>query len=148
MDSAIAEEEPFPEFRKRVQMSLISQEEMEAQGMEPDHMQAKVMPLETLFCKLCLHDMGIRLEFLRGNAGAATVTLRQIKTALRAAMKDIDRDEFVPTFKRGDKFIVPHAANNDNIIGNGDYCHVRMTIDRLNKLKQISLDRTAGVCWK
>ena len=74
--------------------------------------------------------------------------MKQIKTALRAAMKDIDRDEFVPTFKRGDKFIVPHAANNDNIIGNGDHCHVRMTIDRLNKLKPISLDRTAGVCWK
>ena len=57
------EEEPFPEFRKRARLLLTSQEEIGAQGMEPDHMQAKVMTLEALFCKLCVHSMGIRLEF-------------------------------------------------------------------------------------
>ena len=90
----------------------------------------------------------IRLEFLRGKGGAERVTLRQIKMALRAAINDIDRDEFVLTFKRGDKFIVPHKENNDDMLGNRDCCHVRMTVDRLNKLRQMSLDRTAGVCWK
>ena len=40
-----------------------------------------------------------------------------------------DEDEFVLMFKRGDKFMIPHETNNDNMIGNGDYCHVRMTVD-------------------
>ena len=74
--------------------------------------------------------------------------VRQHQAAMNDIEEEVDRDEFALTFKRGDKFIVPHKANNDDIIGNRDCCHARMTVDRLNKLKQMSLDRTEGVCWK
>ena len=67
------------------------------------------------------------MEFLCGNAGA--------KATLKQMMNDVNRDAFALTFKRGDKFIVPHEANNDDFIGNQDYYHARMTADKLNKLK-------------
>ena len=34
-------------------------------------------------------------------------TLKQIKIAIRAAMKGVDGDQFVMTFKRGDRFTMP-----------------------------------------
>ena len=65
------------------------------------------MTLETLFHKLCAHGEGIRLEFLEDNAGSLRVTLKQIKTAIRAAMKGVNRECFVMTFKRGQ---IHHSA--------------------------------------
>ena len=52
----------------------------------PRNTRATVMPLHVLFCKLCKHGMGIRLELLRDNAGAQTATLKKIKAVLVAAM--------------------------------------------------------------
>ena len=127
----------------------MSKQAMVAQGhTAPRNTTAQVMPLHMLFCKSCVQGMGIRLEFLRGNAGAQKATLKKIKAALVAVMNMVDRNGFVLTFKRGDKFIVKCKANNEDFVGNGDCCHVRMMADKLNKLKQMSSDRTAGVCWK
>ena len=149
MDATITEEEDtLTEFWKRARVPLISQEEMDARGMEPDHMHGTMFPLDTLFCKLIHHRVGIRLQFLQGDTGVKKVTLKEIKTALRAAMEHFDGDGFALTFKRGDEFMVPHEANNEDFVGDQDCCHVVMTVDQLNKLKQVSLGRTAGVCWK
>ena len=52
MDTKTVDEDPCVEFQDRVRMPMISKKDMEAQGMEPDHVQVKVMPLETLFHKL------------------------------------------------------------------------------------------------
>ena len=82
-----------------------------------------------------MHGDGIRLEFLRDDAGSLRATLKQIKTAIRAAMKDIGRDQFIMTFKRGDHFIIPHKANLPDFSGDRNYDHVRMTVDQLKKLK-------------
>ena len=77
--------------------------------------------------------MGIRLEFLRGNAGAQKATLKKIKAALVAVMNMVDRNGFVLTFKRGDGHIIPHVANNVDMMGDRNYYHVRMHANQLNR---------------
>ena len=106
--------------------------------------------METLFTKKCYRGEGIRLELLHGNPGGLELTLKQIITALHAAMKGCPRPVFMLTFKRGDRHVVQCQANNPWIIGDENYCHAMMTPDKLNELRerQMSLDRTAGVCWK
>ena len=91
--------------------------------------------LEALFHESCACGEGIRLQFLEDNAGSLRVTLRQIKTAMRAAMRGINRDNFVMTFKRNGRFIIPHKANNPNFRGDRNCHHALMTVDQLNKLK-------------
>ena len=63
-------------------------------------------------------------------------------------MEHVDREAFVLAFKRGDRFLIPCKANNEHFVGDQECYHVTTTADRLNKLKQVSLGRTAGVCWK
>ena len=110
----------------------------------------RTMTLETSFHKLCANGEGIRLQFLEGNAGALKATLRQIKAGTRAAMTGLGRDHFMMTFKSGDRFIIPCKANNPNFRGDENCYHTLMATDKLNELRerQMSLDRTAGVCWK
>ena len=104
--------------------------------------QIRDIALETLFAKKCWHGEGIRLELLCGNPGGLELTLKQIRTALRAAMVGCPRPVFMLTFKTGDRHVVQHQANNPWIIGDENYHHVFMTPDKLNELRerQMSLD--------
>ena len=120
--------------------------------MQPENIGKTVCPttLENLFEMKCARGEGIRLEMLEGDPGELQLTLRQIKAAIRAAMRGLARDVFVLTFKRGDRHVAQHQANNPWIIGDENYYHAMMTPDKLNELRerQMSSDRTAGVCWK
>ena len=108
------------------------------------------MTLETLFTKKCHRGEAIRLELPHGNPGGLEPTLKQIRTALRAAMVGCPIPVFSLTFKTGDRFVAEYQANNPWIIGNENCCHLMMATDKLNELRerQMPLDRTAGVCWK
>ena len=64
------------------------------------------------------------------------MTLRQIKAAIRAAMRGLTRDIFMLTFKRGDRCVMQHQANDPWIIGDANYYHVMMTTDKLNELRE------------
>ena len=81
------------------------------------------MPLHVLFHKLCNHGMGIRLEFLRGNAGAQEVDLKTIRAELVAMANMTDKNKFVLTFMRGDRCTIPHVASDTNVKGDRDYYH-------------------------
>ena len=87
---------------------MTSEDEMMAHGtVDSGIARQRNMTLETLVHKLCAHGEGIRLEFLEDNAGSLRVTLKQIKTAIRAAMKGVNRECFAMTFKRGQ---IHHSA--------------------------------------
>ena len=66
MDATIMEEDPFVELRKRAHVPLTNQEQMEARGMEPDHMHATVFPLDTLFCKFVFTAWEFVWNFCKG----------------------------------------------------------------------------------
>ena len=91
---------------------------------------------------LNVNSEGIRLQFLEGNPGSLRATLRQIKTAMHAAMTRLEHDYFMLTFKRGDRFITHCKANDPSFAGDENCHHVLMATDKLNELKerQMSLD--------
>ena len=133
-------------------MPLKSNQAMAAEDgiIESNIVQIREMTLETLFAKKCHRGEVIRLELPHGNPGGLEPTLKQIRTALRAAMAGCPIPVFSLTFKTGDRCVAEHQANDPWIMGDESYYHVLMTRDKLNELRerQMSLDRTAGVCWK
>ena len=74
---------------------------------------------------------------MEGDEGTLRFALRQIKTAMHAAMRGVGRDKFVMTFKRGDRFIIPGFKGDEN-------CHhVLMTTDCWRTRVQ-----TNGLFWR
>ena len=76
------------------------------------------------------------MELLCGNPGGLELTLRQIKTALDAAMAGCPLPVFALSFKTGDRHVVQHQANNPWTAGDENYYHVMMTTDKLNELRK------------
>ena len=72
------------------------------------------------------------MEFLSGNVGAQEANLNAIKNELAAAKNMTNENRIFLTFKRGDRFTIPHVANNNNFVGNGDHHHVRIEVSQLN----------------
>ena len=120
--------------KQLVKIPLKSKRAMEEEDgiVDSDVVQIRSITLETLLTKKCYRGEGIRLELPLGNPGGLQLTLRQIKTALRAAMSGLTHDIFMLAFKRGDRHIAPCKANNPCFSGDEDYHHVAMTTDKLN----------------
>ena len=133
MHGTINEEEPFVQLREMVKTPLKSNQAMAAEDgiIESNIVQIREMTLETSFTKKCHRGEAIRLEL-----PGLEPTLKQIRTALRAAMVGCPHPVFVLTFKTGDRHVVQHQANNPWIMGNENCYHVMMTTDKLNELKE------------
>ena len=105
-----------------VKTPLKSKRAMEEEDgiVDSGEIQIRSVTLETLFEMRCARGEGIRLEMLEGNPGESKLTSRQIKAAIRAAMRCLACDIFMLTFKRGDRCVVQHQANNPWIIGDAN----------------------------
>ena len=68
---------------------------------------------------IAVEDRAIRCN--RNRSGKRT--LRQIKTAMHAAMMGVDGEHFMMTFKSGDRFIIPCKANDPNFKGDRNHHH-------------------------
>ena len=87
MHALINEEEPFVQFREMVKIPLKTKRAMEEEDgtVDSDVVRIRIMTLETLLSNNWARGEGIRLQFLEDNEGSLKITLRQIKTVIRAA---------------------------------------------------------------